>query len=126
MMIIVHADQPLEEWRPGVVSKMHVSARNGAAQLCIFEQWIAQSMGAPTHWHQVEEVLTVIEGEADMWIDETHAVLVAGQSLLVPALRRHGFRNSGLETLHIQALLASCSFEATFDGCSEPVRRWLP
>ncbi len=125
MMIIVNADQPLEEWRPGVVSKMHVSARNGAAQLCIFEQWIAQSMGAPTHWHQVEEVLTVIEGEADMWIDETHAVLVAGQSLLVPALRRHGFRNSGSETLHIHALLASSSFEATFDGSSEPVRRWL-
>ena len=44
--------------------------RNGAAQLCIFEQWVAPGAGAPTHSHPVEEVLTVREGEAEMWIDE--------------------------------------------------------
>ena len=46
------------------------SAVNGAAQLCMFEQWVAPGAGAPTHRHTVEEVLTVISGEADMWIDE--------------------------------------------------------
>src|SRR5438067_725044 len=85
----------LPKRRPGVESRMLVSARNGAAQLCIFEQWVAPGVGAPTHRHPVEEVLTVHEGEADMWIDEQHVTLAAGQSLIVPAGRLHGFRNCG-------------------------------
>ncbi|GLS33849.1 hypothetical protein GCM10007937_55620 [Mesorhizobium albiziae] len=104
---------------------MHVSASNGATQLCIFEQWIAPQAGAPTHSHPVEEVLTVIAGKADMWIGENNAILTAGQSLVVPANREHGFRNIGSDTLHIHAVLASPIFEATFDMAAEPVRRWL-
>src|SRR5277367_1426179 len=57
-----------ETWRPGVQTRMLVSALNGAAQLCIFEQQVAPGTGAPTHSRPVEEVLTVLEGEADMWI----------------------------------------------------------
>ena len=49
---------------------MHVSAQNGADQLCIFEQWVAPAAGAPTHMHSVEEVLTVLSGSAEMWIDD--------------------------------------------------------
>jgi quercetin dioxygenase-like cupin family protein len=101
---------------------MHVSAMNGATQLCIFEQWIAPGVGAPTHDHPVEEVLTVLEGEAEMWLDENHGVVTAGQSLMIPAGRKHGFRNIGLGTLHIHALLASAIFEATFNGAL--VQRW--
>ena len=125
MKMAVHSDQPREEWRPGVETRMHVSALNGATQLCIFEQWVAPGAGAPTHSHTVEEVLSVIAGEADMWIDEQHVVVSSGQSLIVPAGRRHGFRNVGTATLHMHAVLASPILEATFDGSSEPVRRWL-
>jgi mannose-6-phosphate isomerase-like protein (cupin superfamily) len=103
---------------------MRVSGRNGATQLCIFEQWVAPAAGAPTHQHPVEEVLTVLSGEAEMWIDEEHVVLTGGQSLIVPARREHGFRNVGSTTLHVQAVLASSVFEATVDG--ELVRRWSP
>ena len=105
---------------------MLVSASNGAAQLCIFEQWIAPGAGAPTHTHPVEEVLTVREGEAEMWMDGQHITVSAGQSLIVPADRLHGFRNSGAVTLHIYAVLASPVFEATPEGASETVRRWVP
>ena len=93
-----------ETWRPGVQTRMLVSAVNGAAQLCIFEQQVAPGTGAPTHSHPVEEVLMVREGEADMWIGETHVTILAGQSLLIPPLRLHGFRNSGSGTLHVQAV----------------------
>ena len=54
----------------GVQTRMVVSAANGATQLCVFEQWVAPGKGAPTHSHPVEEVLTVREGEAEMWIGE--------------------------------------------------------
>jgi mannose-6-phosphate isomerase-like protein (cupin superfamily) len=117
-------DTPPENWRPGVETRMLVSARTGAAQLCIFEQWIAPGNGAPTHSHPVEEVLTVREGEAEMWMEDQRVIVSAGQSLMVPAGRMHGFRNSGSVTLHVHAVLASPVFEATPEGAAEPVRRW--
>ena len=117
-------DMPPEHWRPGVETRMLVSASNGAAQLCIFEQWIAPGTGAPTHSHPVEEVLTVREGEAEMWLEDERVIMSAGQSLIVPAGRKHGFRNSGSATLHIHAVLASPIFEAMPEGATEPVRRW--
>jgi mannose-6-phosphate isomerase-like protein (cupin superfamily) len=117
-------DAAPEHWRPGVETRMLVSARNGAAQLCIFEQWVAPGNGAPTHVHPVEEVLTVREGEAEMWIDDARVTVIAGQSLVVPAGRKHGFRNSGAATLHLHAVLASPIFVSTPEGATEPVRRW--
>ena len=117
-------DTPPENWRPGVETRMLVSARTGAAQLCIFEQWVAPGNGAPTHSHPVEEVLTVREGEAEMWIEDQRVIVSAGQSLTVAAGRMHGFRNSGSVTLHIHAVLASPVFEATMEGATEAVRRW--
>ena len=103
---------------------MLTSARNGATALCIFEQWVAPGHGAPTHSHPVEEVLTVRDGEAEMWMGEEREIVAAGQSLIVPAGRQHGFRNSGTTTLHIHAVLASAVFEQTVEGASETTRRW--
>jgi quercetin dioxygenase-like cupin family protein len=116
---------PPEHWRPGVETRMVVSVRNGAKHLCIFEQWVAPGTGAPTHSHPVEEVLTVREGEAEMWIGEERAILRSGQSLIVPAGRLHGFRNSGTSVLHLHAVLASPVFEAMVEGAAEPTRRWF-
>src|SRR3954447_2939262 len=104
-------DTPLEQWRLGVETRMVVSAKSGASQLCVFEQWIAPGAGAPTHSHPVEEVLTVREGEAEMWMGGTRMTVYSGQSLIVPADRMHGFRNSGTVTLHIHAVLAAPFFE---------------
>jgi quercetin dioxygenase-like cupin family protein len=124
MIVIDPKDTPSEQWRPGVETRMLVSASNGAAQLCVLEQWIAPGAGAPSHLHPVEEILTVREGEAEMWIDEQRVTVSTGQSLIVPAGRKHGFRNSGTATLHIHAVLASPIFEATPEGATQTVRRW--
>jgi len=124
MKTIAHQEQPWEVWREGVQTRMLVSARTGAAELCIFEQLVAPGCGAPTHCHPVEEVLTVLAGEAEAWMEEVRVTLPAGQCVIVPAGRYHGFRNSGTETLHIHAILASPIFEALPEGASEPVRRW--
>ena len=125
MHIVVAEVQPREEWRPGVETRMLMSALTGAKQLCIFEQWVAPGRGTPVHSHPVEEVLTVLAGEAAMWIDDQHAVLRTGQSLLVPPHRKHGFRNAGTGILHMHAVLSSPIFEALLEGQDEPVRRWL-
>jgi len=124
MNIIEPRDRALEQWRAGVETRMVVSAQSGAAHLCIFEQWVAPGHGAPTHSHPVEEVLTVRDGEAEMWMGEERVHVTAGQALIVPAGRLHGFRNAGTTTLHIHAVLASPIFEQTPEGASEVIRRW--
>jgi mannose-6-phosphate isomerase-like protein (cupin superfamily) len=118
--------QPREEWRAGVMTRMLASAANGATQLCLFEQWCEPGHGAPTHLHAVEEVLHVIDGRADVWIDETHVTLTNGQLMIVPAGRKHGFSNSGAAILHIRSTLAAPVFEAAYDDKRETPRRWLP
>jgi mannose-6-phosphate isomerase-like protein (cupin superfamily) len=126
MRIIDHAGQAREEWRPGVLTRMQVSAVTGSMQLCVFQQWCDPGKGAPTHLHAVEEILTVLDGEAQVWIEDEHTTLTTGQSVLVPAGRKHGFRNIGRTTLHVQATLAAPIFEASFDDQREISRRWLP
>jgi len=113
-----------ETWRDGVETRMLVAARNGARELCMFEQWVAPGTGAPTHLHPVEEVLTVLSGSAEVWVDDQRFPLAAGQSAIVPARSHHGFTNAGSGTLHVQAVLASGHFEASYQGRSDVVKRW--
>ena len=126
MIIVDQQRQTTVEWRPGVLTRMHVSAATGAVQLCIFEQWCDPGCGAPTHLHAVEEVLSVLEGKAEVWVGEERSAVSAGQAVIVPAGRKHGFRNTGTGKLHVQAILAAPIFEAAFDDARETSRRWLP
>jgi mannose-6-phosphate isomerase-like protein (cupin superfamily) len=105
---------------------MRTSALNGGRQLCIFDQYCDPGLGAPTHVHAVEEVLEVIDGEAEIWIGEEKAIVLANQSVLVPAGFRHGFLNVLTTTLHVRATLAASIFEASYDNRNEVSRRWLP
>lgn len=124
--IITDADQPCEDWRPGVATRMLVSAANGSSQLCIFEQWCEPGLGAPLHYHAVEEVLTVVDGMARVEIGPSRLTMHAGQSVVVPAGIRHGFSNISDTRLHVRAILASPVFEAAYDDMRETPRRWLP
>ena len=126
MKVIDLEEEPRDEWRPGVMTRMVTSAKNGATQLCLFEQWCDPGHGAPTHLHAVEEVLCVREGTADVWIDDEHVTLTSGQLVIVPAGRKHGFANAGKTVLYIESTLASPVFEAAYEDKRETPRRWLP
>ncbi|NDW44972.1 cupin domain-containing protein [Ruegeria sp. PrR005] len=126
MDLIDHDSQACLDWRPGVSTRMRVSALTGASALSIFEQWCEPGLGAPTHWHPVEEVLTVLSGEAEIWFEGERLQARAGHSALIPATRRHGFRNVGDGQLHMLAILASPIFEAHFDDSQDIIRRWIP
>lgn len=121
-----HETQPLEQWREGVMTLMRVSAIVQSAQLCIFEQFCDPGLGAPIHLHAVEEVLEVMEGEAEVTLRSESLILRANQSIVIPAGARHGFRNIGSGILKVRATLASPIFEASYDDRAEQSRRWIP
>lgn len=126
MKIISHAEQDKEDWRAGVTTVMLVSAETGSSQLCIFEQYCQPGLGAPTHLHAVEEVLSVIDGQAEVWLGDEHQHVGSGQSVLIPAGHWHGFRNVLEKSLHVRATLAAPIFEASYDDRDELSRRYLP
>lgn len=126
MPLIDQATQPIDEWRPGVRTVMLVSAVTGSKQLCVFEQFCDPGLGAPTHLHAVEEVLTVVAGDAEIWVGEERHAAKAGQSVIIPAGRFHGFRNTGEGELHVRAILAAPIFEASYEDRNEVSRRWVP
>lgn len=127
MKFIDHDSQPKDEWRKGVITRMHVSAQMGSMQLCIFDQWCDPGLGAPTHLHAVEEVLTVMAGRAEIWVGEERRVVEPGQSVIVPAGHKHGFRNVAVEgLLHVRATIAAPIFEASYEDRAELSRRYVP
>jgi len=126
MEVLNHANHSLETWRDGVMTQMRMSYLFGGRQLCIFDQFCDSGLGAPTHIHAVEEVLEVISGSAEIWLHDERSVVSANQSVLIPAGAPHGFRNTGTETLHVRATLASSIFEAQYDSSRETSRRWSP
>lgn len=127
MKLINHETQGVEDWRQGVATRMIASAVNGSVQLCIFDQYCEPGLGAPTHLHAVEELLTVIDGRARIWVGGDETEVGGGHSVLIPAGTKHGFRNvaeKGL--LHMRATLAAPIFEATYDDRAELSRRYVP
>ena len=102
MNLIDHNTQSSDDWRAGVRTQMRVSALTGSVQLCIFDQWCDPGLGAPTHLHAVEEVLTVIAGRAEIWVGEERSIVLPGQSVVIPAGRKHGFKNVDVHAiLHV-------------------------
>lgn len=126
MAILDHNTQPLEKWRDGVMTQMRVSALVEGRQLCIFDQFCEQGLGAPMHLHAVEEVLEVFEGTAEIYLRDETMIVTANQSVLVPAGARHGFKNVGTGILHVRATLAAAIFEASYDDRNELSRRYVP
>jgi quercetin dioxygenase-like cupin family protein len=108
VLIILENEQERVEWRPGVTSRLHAGGSLGTERLCVIEQWHEPGAGAPTHTHAgAEELLMVLEGEAEVWIEAERATVAARSAVVVPASAWHGFRNAGAGTLHILAVLSA-------------------
>lgn len=126
MDVLDHASQGLEAWRDGVNTRMRVSALTRSHQICIFEQFCDPGLGAPTHIHAVEEILEIVEGEAEIALGDETCLVSANQSVVVPAGVPHGFRNVGPGILRVRATMAAPIFEASYDARSELSRRYSP
>jgi quercetin dioxygenase-like cupin family protein len=101
---------PLVEWRPGVRTRLHAAGSTGAESLCVFEQLCEPGAGAPPHRHDgVEEVIVVLEGQARIHVSGEETELGAGESVVLPAGSRHGFRNIGSDVLRILAVFAAAT-----------------
>jgi quercetin dioxygenase-like cupin family protein len=109
-VVVDHEEQPVAEWRPGVLTRLHTAASTGATGICIGEQWFQPGTGAPLHVHPaVEETITVLEGAGDFTVDGETVRLRAGQTILLPPDSTHGFENAGQGILHVLGIYNSAA-----------------
>ena len=118
MTIVRKADKPEASWRPGKRGILHAAASvGGTTKLIINESWNGPGVGAPTHMHPdgLEEIIMVLEGTAEFWIDGEHSVLEAGDLIILPPYCHHGFKSIGEDELHVLAAFSSATAPTIFD-----------
>jgi quercetin dioxygenase-like cupin family protein len=68
-----------------------------------------------THTDSAEEILLILEGEAEVSLEDVQGRLSAGEMALVPAMVPHGMRNAGDETVRVVGFFSSNVVVSTFD-----------
>ncbi len=68
-----------------------------------------------THTDSAEEILLILEGEAEVSLGDELARVSAGEMALVPAMIPHGLRNVGEETVRVAGFFSSNVIVSTFD-----------
>jgi mannose-6-phosphate isomerase-like protein (cupin superfamily) len=63
----------------------------------------------------VEEVVTVLAGRGDFWVDGEHVELEADQSIVFPGGSHHGFTAIDERPLHIRAAFSGPTVPTVYD-----------
>ncbi len=68
-----------------------------------------------THTDSAEEILLILEGEAEATVGDEQGRVSAGEMAVVPAMVPHGLRNVGDETVRVVGFFSSNVVVSTFD-----------
>jgi quercetin dioxygenase-like cupin family protein len=104
-MEVEELDWGPHEWlsRPGLTE---------ADELLLVRVRMPPGKGHAFHRHPaMEEIIYVISGQAEQWVDRESRVLGPGDVAHIPADMVHGTYNAGDETLVFLAILAPAVFE---------------
>ena len=84
-------------------------ASTNAKELVVIEGSLAPGFGHNFHKHpDQEEVLYVIEGEVEQWLEQNKRVLKPGDSVFIPAGMVHALFNISDKAIKVLAILAPC------------------
>jgi quercetin dioxygenase-like cupin family protein len=83
-----------------------------ARDLLLVRVHIPPGQGHAFHRHPaMEEIIYVLTGAAEQWVDREKRVLTAGQMAHIPKNMVHGTYNAGADTLEVLAILSPAIFE---------------
>jgi quercetin dioxygenase-like cupin family protein len=112
--VVNHAEQP---WQGNAASSRMqriVDSSGGVVGLGLFKQECAPGFGPSSHTHEFEEVLTVVEGTAEVWVDDQRQIAGPETSVFVPTGAVHGFRNVGDGLLKMSIVIAGRELTSRF------------
>jgi quercetin dioxygenase-like cupin family protein len=93
----------------GSTSRLSDPARTGAKQLTVIDVTFEPGKGHSFHKHpDQEEVILVVAGSVEQWIDRERRILGPGDSAFIPAGVVHASFNPGDQPAKIVAILGPC------------------
>src|SRR3954471_19371336 len=116
MSIVEHRSRPwmLGSAGPGSRIQAVTDPTGAVAGLALHHQECDPGVGAASHTHDFEELITVIEGTAEVWLGEQRQIIGPGTTVFIPAGVDHGFVNAGSGLLKLQFVIAANQLRATF------------
>jgi quercetin dioxygenase-like cupin family protein len=102
------AKRDKQDW--GEMAWMSGPATTGTEKLTVIEATLSPGHGHDFHTHpDQEEVMYVLEGQIEQWIDRNKKVLERGDSAFIPAGAVHGSFTVGNAPAKLLAILSPCS-----------------
>ena len=94
--------RPETTWR--LVVDPGTSCEGPVVELAVLEERCAVGDRIPLHRHDVDEVVTILDGEAAYHLDGDEIAVATGDVVFIPAGAVHGTRNTGATPLHLHAV----------------------
>ncbi len=109
MAIIRLDDVPKQDFPNGATYQTLVGDADGSTPVRIGVQVSEPGYSTGTHSHPYLEVVTVIEGEGEAWVEGREGVTAIGPgtTMVLPAGVKHGFRVTGDRRLKTYGVHAS-------------------
>jgi quercetin dioxygenase-like cupin family protein len=95
------------------------NAETGAVSMTIVLE-VDPGKCIPLHTHSAEETIIVLNGSAIATAGEAQGPVSMGSVIVVPAFAKHGFENTGTETLRLLAFFPAGAVVSWFDGPIAP------
>lgn len=96
------------EW--GTVASICSPATAGAERLMVNDVTIDAGQGHDFHLHpEQDEVIVVVEGEIEQWLEQESRRLQPGDAVVIPAGAVHASFNAGQGSARITVVLGPCS-----------------
>ncbi|WP_428672866.1 cupin domain-containing protein [Reyranella sp.] len=101
----------------GPLAYYHPLVADGDTPVRTGIQTSAPGYVAPMHWHPYTELLFIIEGEADVWLqgeEDAPRRLKAGDCVALPPDIPHSFRTAGDKTMRLLGIHANPTRVSTY------------
>jgi quercetin dioxygenase-like cupin family protein len=106
---VIASETPPEVLDWGKLRWMSNPPTTGARQLTVIDVTLASSKGHDFHKHpDQEEVIYVIAGEVEQWVDTEKRMLAPGDCAYIPADVVHASFNVGNSDAKVVAILGPC------------------
>lgn len=98
-----------------------LTAKDTAGRFCLIDMYVPPGGGPPPHRHDFEESFTVLEGELDFVFRGSKQVVLAGETISVPANAPHQFHNSSSLPARMLCICSPAGQEEFFLEVGAPV-----
>ncbi len=95
-----------------------IFAGTGAEQCAVVYMVLEPGDEIPAHTDSAEEVVVVLEGSIEGWIEDERGTLETGSLVLIPPMKLHGLRNHGSTRARALGFFSSATVVSTF---AEPI-----